>query len=1188
MTKHRDDRELNSSKSISQIFDDAIRIENNFERREFVSDACDHDEGMIEQIESLVRVFEKFSSEDTNSPNFFNHDLFCESLFRKSTDLAMGEVSEAPFGALEKVGDQVGPYSLKEKIGSGGFGVVYRAYQEEPLKREVAVKLIKPGMDSREVLTRFYLERQALAVMDHPSVAKIHEAGCTYSGRPYFAMELVNGLPINRYCDEFRLDLRRRVELMIKVCEGIQHAHQKGVIHRDIKPTNILVSRSNGAETPKLIDFGVAKALDRDVLQESTVTRIGQKIGTPLYMSPEQAASKTSTDVDARTDIYSLGAVLFELITGTPPLTREEIFESHEKDLFAIVGSIETPIPSHRLSKAGLDGEQIAFNRRSSIGSLVKQVGGELDWITAKSLEVERDHRYESASELANDLRRYLDGEPVEAAKPSQFYRFKKFALRNLTAFVLAATASGLLLASSAASVAFGIKATRAATAAAKAEKEERLQKNRAIKAENQQRIEKVLALKSQKQEMLAKEKVIRESKKLDLVFNKVHRLIRTAVEHDEEIRKSSFKALVDEIISYDSELSEAAKGDPSILVDYPLMWAEEFLRADDFESAAKFFEKALEVSRSQNSGTVDQRTVDVFSQLLLTKLHHVVKQFGSNTKHEELPEGPQRELLMDAVQRTELLINLEQQRPQEEARLDRAYGILALFHQELGDKESSLEASRMANEIASANENLPVSSRLLAKMKFARAMDSHDKPDEALRLREDNLEWFEDHADEFDRDDALVAKVNLLNEIGSSYRMKGMEHETIQITKSVVDSARKSQTLGESYIRFPMYLSVHADALFKAGRMYDCVEVSKETLSNIDKYRKKNWGGITKRDYLLTWAMLHDSMMKLGLTQTNQSLEPEKLDQLLSEANQTTKSSVFWRIQRAIAKKLIGDGEQVLALDRTENLLNNTSEASIQGKAKSLLALIYSELGKHQKAIDLRTNLIRQFGDDIQLDDDEIIEQANLRVSLAHDLIEIGKLEQAIPLLNDGMDLFQQLKKGDLNTRSPGRSWKAAKLLANAYSSSNQSLRALELMKQIHKQQLTLYGTETDESVDSRILIYKIHVDRGEIRKAEKEWRLVRSYFQNSIAELNKKWPTGWQPLNEQTRCLEKSWQMLEGMSATQPEVGMIEQLGKDVTQHIARMTRANIDDAEIKSELIGRSKLLLNKIQTVSDKQP
>jgi WD40 repeat protein/serine/threonine protein kinase len=331
----------------------------------------------------------------------------------------------------ERVGAIIGRYKLLERIGEGGFGVVYMAEQQQPVRRKVALKVIKPGTDTRQVIARFEAERQALALMEHENIAKVLDAGATDSGRPYFVMELVHGVPITEFCDKNRLPTCDRLKLFVEVCRAVQHAHTKGIIHRDIKPTNVLVTLHEGVPVPKVIDFGVAKATGQQLTDKTLFTQFAQLVGTPLYMSPEQA-EMTGIDVDTRSDVYSLGVLLYELLTGTTPLDNERLKQAAFDDVRRIIREDEPQRPSARLSTLGDQAQRsISARRGSDPKQLGRLVRGELDWIVMKALEKERARRYETASAFAADVVRYLQDEPVEACPPSAWYRFRKFARRR-------------------------------------------------------------------------------------------------------------------------------------------------------------------------------------------------------------------------------------------------------------------------------------------------------------------------------------------------------------------------------------------------------------------------------------------------------------------------------------------------------------------------------------------------------------------------------------------------------------------------------------------------------------------------------------------------------------------------------------------------------------------------------------
>lgn len=384
-------------------------------------------------------------------------------------------VNEVRIGDLTPVrreGTVLGPYKLVEVIGEGGMGTVWLAQQQEPVKRLVALKVIKAGMDSKSVLARFEAERQALALMDHPNIAKVLDAGATPDGQPYFVMELVKGVPITKFCDDRKINPRERLELFVPVCQAIQHAHQKGVIHRDIKPNNVMVALYDGRPMPKVIDFGVAKAAGQPLTDKTLVTGLGAVVGTPEYMSPEQA-ELNQLDIDTRSDVYSLGILLYELLTGTTPLQHKRVKEAALLEVLRLVREEEPPRPSTRLSTTN-ELPSIAANRGVEAKKISGLVKGELDWIVMKALEKDRKRRYETASGLAADISRYLAEEPILACPASTAYQFRKFVRRNKRAVLVGASAATVLALALAGlmvgSLLFQRERTRAATELASAE----------------------------------------------------------------------------------------------------------------------------------------------------------------------------------------------------------------------------------------------------------------------------------------------------------------------------------------------------------------------------------------------------------------------------------------------------------------------------------------------------------------------------------------------------------------------------------------------------------------------------------------------------------------------------------------------------------------------------------------------
>ncbi len=430
---------------LKEILAEALARSHSAARAAYLAEACAGDDALRSQVEALIAAYEKKG----------------EAVERTLVS-GPGLIQEGP-GAV------VGRYKLLQQIGEGGFGVVFMADQIEPVQRKVALKIIKAGMDTKEVIARFEAERQALALMDHPNIARVLDAGATESGRPFFVMELVKGIKITDYCDQNDLSTRERLNLFIKVCHAVQHAHQKGVIHRDLKPSNVMVTLHDGEAVPKVIDFGIAKATGQRLTGKTLFTRYEQMIGTPAYMSPEQAAI-SGLDVDTRTDVYALGVLLYELLTGVTPFDNEALARAAFDEIRRMIRETEPPKPSTRLHTMGDKLTEVAKHRHTDPAALRRSVRGDLDWIVMKALEKDRRRRYEAANELARDVQRHLQHQPVLAGPPGAFYRTRKFMRRHRIGAALAASVTGALIIGLAVSLIGFAKARRERDRAVEAE----------------------------------------------------------------------------------------------------------------------------------------------------------------------------------------------------------------------------------------------------------------------------------------------------------------------------------------------------------------------------------------------------------------------------------------------------------------------------------------------------------------------------------------------------------------------------------------------------------------------------------------------------------------------------------------------------------------------------------------------
>jgi serine/threonine protein kinase/tetratricopeptide (TPR) repeat protein len=569
-------------KSVDRIFCEAAQMASDDERAAYLENACGNDVEVRRKVELLLRA--KSQAEN----------------FLESPPIAIATIDQPEI--TERPGTIIGPYKLLQQIGEGGMGVVFMAEQEQPVKRRVALKIIKPGMDSRQVIARFEAERQALAMMDHVNIARVFDGGTipvgwakssrptspadeqgeqekmvgredlahpTLSlGRPYFVMELVHGVPITKYCDDNHLTPRERLELFVPVCQAIQHAHQKGIIHRDIKPSNVMVTLYDGKPVPKVIDFGVAKATEQKLTERTLFTQYCTLVGTLEYMSPEQA-EMSALGVDTRSDIYSLGVLLYELLTGSTPLTRQRMKEAAYAEILRMIKEEEPPKPSTRLSDSGEALASISANRHTEPAKLTKLVRGELDWIVMKALEKDRNRRYETANGFAMDVQRYLADEQVLACPPSAGYRLRKFVRRNKGP-VLAASLVLLALVAGIISTAWqAVRAERARQA-----ETERAEGEKQANAQAQRRLQ----------------QIERGNEILGSIFRDLN-------PRGEDAERESLRVLLGERLEAAAkQLDAEAVGDPVVLARLQVMLGLSLLELGHQEKAIELIRKASEV----------------------------------------------------------------------------------------------------------------------------------------------------------------------------------------------------------------------------------------------------------------------------------------------------------------------------------------------------------------------------------------------------------------------------------------------------------------------------------------------------------------------------------------------------------------------------------------------------------------
>jgi serine/threonine protein kinase len=447
----------------ASIFAAALEKPSGEQRAAYLAEVCAGDEKLRRRVEALLRAHEE-------------PDDILDLPIGNGATAACPPLSEGP-------GTVIGLYKLLQQIGEGGFGVVFMAEQTQPIRRTVAIKIIKPGMDTAQVIARFESERQALTLMDHPNIARVLDAGATESGRPYFVMELVKGVPITEFCDKNQFLPEARLRLFLNLCQAIQHAHHKGIIHRDIKPSNVLVTLHDGVPVVKVIDFGVAKATAQKLTEKTLFTAFGQMVGTPAYMSPEQA-EMSGLDIDTRSDVYSLGVLLYELLTGTTPLEGQRLRRAGYAEMLRLIREEEAPRPSTRLSSLGGSATVLAGHRGLDVRHLVQLLASDLDWTVMKALDKDRNRRYGTPASFAEDIERYLHREPIVARPPSMTYKLKKFAQRNRTAVLASVVVAASLILGIVLTSWQAVRALAAETQASDAQAQAETDRDRALDAE--------------------------------------------------------------------------------------------------------------------------------------------------------------------------------------------------------------------------------------------------------------------------------------------------------------------------------------------------------------------------------------------------------------------------------------------------------------------------------------------------------------------------------------------------------------------------------------------------------------------------------------------------------------------------------------------------------------------------------
>jgi serine/threonine protein kinase/tetratricopeptide (TPR) repeat protein len=737
-----------------------------------------------------------------------NLRLRLESLMMKNS--LAGSFLEAPLAVLtpnqdgsvcEYPGTVIGPYKLLEQIGEGGMGLVFMAEQVQPVRRRVALKILKPGMDTRQVVARFEAERQALALMDHHHIAKVFDAGVTESGRPYFVMELVRGVPITEYCDERRLSTRQRLELFVGVCQAVQHAHQKGVIHRDLKPTNVLVTQHDTVAVPKIIDFGIAKATTQPLTDRTLFTNFTQMMGTPLYMSPEQA-EMSGLDVDTRTDVYALGVMLYELLTGTTPFESDTLKKIGLDEMRRMIREDEPPAPSRRLSTLSAQACSTISERRGVDGRKLGHVlRGELDWIVMKALEKDRDLRYESASALAADVQRYLNNEAVEACPPSAGYRLRKYVRRNRRGLVTVGVIAVALVTATAVSTWQAMVARNALGLTETARKEAEADRDRARNAEDQAK-----AAENRAETEAAVARAVSDFLQNDLLrqVNRAPEMIRfnSGANENLTVREALDRAA--------AKIGERFADQPIIEAAIRLAIGQSYTILNVDELATPHFKKAVELRRA-NLGIDNPDT--------LVSMQHLAANYAVT--------GRAREAV---TLRQELLTTIEKLNGSDHYATFDALWLLAHACRQAKMFDRAIPLAKQVLDIRMATLGPKNDLTLAAMDLLARCYL------DAGQFKE-SVAWFEKIKESQQNYSAI------LNAYSRALQGAGQLDEADRYLRMNLDRARKISDLREREFAVATVDSLLSLNLLLQGRFVEAEPVARESLKSIEKNWPDHWG---------------------------------------------------------------------------------------------------------------------------------------------------------------------------------------------------------------------------------------------------------------------------------------------------------------------------------------------------------